>query len=139
MFGLLKALFGRSSAKPVVVEAYWCEHSIKLPTKVKTPLGGSVAVITACVDIQYIVVHDRITVQRVHLTRKAGGIMGSRSPVNVAASRRGEAWYAKRICPDSTLLDAVQRDLDADGSRLRRMMLGKWRELRGGTRAPTSK
>jgi len=133
MLRLLKSIFGRSSLKPLVVEAYWCEASIKLPSKVKTPLGGSVTVITACVDIQYIVEEDRITVQRVHLSRGGGGIMGSNSSVNVAASRRGEAWYATSICSESMLLDAVQRDLEVDGSRLRRIMMGKWRDSNRGS------
>ena len=133
MFGLLKALFGRSPSKALIVEAYWCESAIKLPTKVRTPLGGSVSVITVCVDIHYVVDQDRIDVRRIQLSRGGGGIMGSNSPMNVAAARRGEAWYATSICPESALMEAVQRDLATEGARLRRIMMGKWRELNRGS------
>jgi hypothetical protein len=128
MLRLLKTLFGWSSSKPLIFEAYWCESTIKLPTKVTTPSGGSATLIKVCVDIRYVIDQDRINVRQVQLSR-GGELIESNSPINVAAERRGESWYAPSICPEALLLEAVQRDLDSDGSRLRRIMMGKGQEL----------
>jgi len=111
----------------LVIEAYWCKTAIKLPTKLQTPLGGNVTMITVCVDIHFVVEGDNIALRRVQLSG-AGGIMGSGSPVNVAARRRGEAWYATGICPESTLKEVVESDLASEKSPLRRMMLAKRRD-----------
>jgi hypothetical protein len=131
MLGFLKAIFGRAGSSGLRVEAYWCESPITLPRRVKTPLGGSVSVVTVCVDIDYAVENGCIIMRRVELSR-GGGMMGSSTSLNVAASNRGEAWYATRICPDSTLLQAVQADLGFEDSRLRRIMIGKWRDANRG-------
>jgi hypothetical protein len=132
MFRWLKSLFSRPSADTLLVEGYWCESEITLPTKVRTPLGGKVAVITVCVDIHYDVEGDTISVRRVQLSRAGATVMGSGSATNVAAQRRGEAWYATNICPESTLKEAVGSDLAFEKSRLRRMMLAKWRDAKRG-------
>ena len=67
--------------------------------------------------------------QRVRLSRGGGSIAGSNTSINVAATRIGEAWFAANICSESQLAEAVTRDLSANDSRLRRIMMGKWRDL----------
>ena len=133
MFRLLKSLFRPSGSNTLVVEGYWCESDVTLPTKVRTPLGGNVTIITVCVDIYYVVENDNIAVRGVQLSRAGAGLMGSGSASNVAAKRRGEAWYATNICPESTLKEAVASDLACERSRLRRMMIGKWRDANRGS------
>lgn len=132
MFRWLKSLFYRRGSDTLLVEGYWCASKITLPTKVRTPLGGNVTIITACVDIHYVVEDNNIAVRRVKLSRTGGGVMGSGSAVNVAAQRRGEAWYARDICPEFTLKKAVESDLASKKSHLRRMMLVKWRDANRG-------
>jgi hypothetical protein len=128
MLKLLRRLIGGRNSNAFVVDAYWCESSVKLPAKLRTPCGSNVTVVNVCVDIHYTVDHGSITLRRVHLSRGGGRIMGSNAPINVAAERTGEAWIASSVCSESQLVDAVQRDLSGDDSRLRRIMMGKWRE-----------
>jgi hypothetical protein len=99
MFGPLKSFFRRSDSNALRVEAYWCESAIKLPKKIQTPSGGSVTVVSVCVDIEYLVKDGEIELQRVQLAQSGGRIVGSDLPLNVSATRRGEAWYADYICP----------------------------------------
>jgi hypothetical protein len=131
MLGLFTFLFGRSDLKPLVVEGYWCDSTIRLPRKIKTPSGGSVTVVTVCVDVRYIIREGIISVLGVRLGR-GGPIMGSSLVVNVSGVR-GEAFYTPSIRDESLLVDAVQRDLALSGSSLRRIMVGKWRAERGGS------
>jgi len=55
--------------------------------------------------------------------------MGSEMTINVASKRTGEAWRTFGICSESHLRDAVERDLSSGESRLRRIMMGKWRDV----------
>lgn len=127
MFRLLKTLLTGSPDNSLCIQAYWCETSIKLPTKISTPLGGKITVITACVDIYYQVEAERIDVRRVKLSQEGGRIVGARQAINVAATHRGEAWYAYSVCSESELRKAVLQDLRAGDSRLCRIMMSKWR------------
>jgi hypothetical protein len=120
-------VFGRKPGKTLVVEAFWCESPIKLPTKVQTPLGRRVTVINVCVDVHFSFEDGNVVLQRVALSRGGGRISGSSLPINVSSQRTGEAWYASSIAPESALIEAVKRDLSVDESRLGRIMLGKWR------------
>jgi hypothetical protein len=128
---LLKSLFGRSSPGTLILEGYWCESEIKLPTKVRTPLGGNITVVTVCVDIRYAVENGDIVVRGVQLSRSR--LMGSGSALNIAAARTGEAWHAAYICPESMLKAVVEADLACEKSRLSRIMRGKWREANRGS------
>jgi hypothetical protein len=115
MLGLFKMLFGK---KPTTINAWWCDSTIKLPAKVQTPLLSNVTVITPCVDIDYTVIGDRIRLKKVRLTSNPA------DGVNVQA-KNGEAWFAKSICDESLLADAVKRDLEKQGSKLLQIMMGK--------------
>ncbi len=129
MLGLLKRLFSGRGSNQLVVDAYWCESSVRLPAKVRTPGGSNISVVNVCVDIQYSIDHGNIILQRVQLSRGGGRISGSSTSINVASNRTGEAWFASNICHESQLVDAVQKDLSAKDSRLRRIMMGKWRDV----------
>jgi hypothetical protein len=118
-----------------VVEAYWCETAIKLPTKVQTPLGSSVSVFKVCVDIHYSIECDRVLLQRVKMASSGGSISGSSGSINVASDRTGEAWHASHLCPEQHLIEAVENDLSSKLSRLRKLMLGKWRDANRSTSA----
>ena len=129
MLGLLKRLFASSGSNQLVVRAYWCGSSVRLSPKVRTPGGSNVTVVNVCVDIHYSVHHGNITLHRVQLSRGGGRIVASNTPINVAAKRTGEAWFASSICPNSQLVDVVQNDLSTSDSGLRRIMMGQWRDL----------
>jgi hypothetical protein len=133
MLRLLRSLFRRAGSGPLVVEGYWCESEIKLPTKVRTPLGGNITLVTVCVDIRYSVENGNIAVRGVQFSRSGSSLMGSSSALNVAAARRGEAWHATYICPESTLKAAVENDLACEKSRLSRIMMSRWREANSGS------
>jgi hypothetical protein len=133
VLGFFKRLFASGSASSLAVEAYWCETAIKLPTKVQTPLGSNVSVVKVCVDIYYSIDGDRILIQRVKMARGGGSVMGSTSSINVASDRTGEAWYSSHLCSERYLIEAVEQDLSAKGSRLRKIMMGKWREVNRGS------
>jgi hypothetical protein len=124
MFGFLRNLFGGSGKNHLSINAFWCESQVRLPNKVKTPLGSSITVVTICVDIEYSIQEEKIILRRVRMSR-GGGEIGKMS-FNVASTRTGEAWYASYICPKSYLVEAVQKDLSEDDSRLRKIMIGKW-------------
>jgi hypothetical protein len=132
MFGLLKRLFGNGSRDRLVLDGFWCDTPIKLPTKAQTPMGSRVSVVNVCVDIQYSIEGDNIVLHRVQLARGGGRIAGSSTAVNVASERTGEAWSTSQICPESYLVEAVQQDLSWEESRLRRIMIGKWRDANRG-------
>jgi hypothetical protein len=108
-------------------EGYWCVSTVKLPAKVKTPLGSSISVIQVCVDIDYSVQEGDVTLHRVWLSRSGGTISGSSISMNVAAARIGEGWLASNICDESLLVQAVDKDLKRNDSQLRKMMIAKWR------------
>jgi hypothetical protein len=129
MFGFLRRLFGGGGKSHLSIDAFWCESPVKLPDKVKTPLGSSVTVVNVCVDIEYSIQEEEVVLRRVRMS-PGGGQCGNMS-VNVAGTRTGEAWYAAYICPESHLVEAVQKDLSADDSRLRKIMFGKWRSIHG--------
>lgn len=129
MFGLLKRLFGSASGNRLVVDGFWCESPIKLPTKARTPMGSKISLVKVCVDIHYSIEGDNIVLHRVQLSRAGGRIAGSTTGVNVASERTGEAWSASEICRESYLVEAVQQDLSSEDSRLRRIMVGKWRDV----------
>ncbi len=112
----------------LLIEAYWCETPVKLSRKLKTPLGSSISVINVCLDIQYNVDQGQIVLQRVQLSRGGGRIGGSNSAINVASDRTGEAWFESNIGNDSELAEVVTKDLSASDSRLRKIMIGKWRD-----------
>ena len=128
MFGMLKRLFGPAGSKPLELKSYSCLFSsIKLPWKVKTPGGSRVSVISPCVDIRFSILHGEIVLHRVRLSRGGTTILGSSKPLNVSSTRTGEAWYTSRLCPESQLVEAVQRELTLSKSPLRRFMLEEWR------------
>lgn len=127
MLGLFKRLFGRAAGRTLAIDAFWCESSIKLPGKVHTPLGGNVSVVIVCVDVRFSIEAGNITLHGVQLSRGGTCMVGSSQPHNVASERRGEVWYAPSVCSESQLVEAVQRDLSAADSHLRRIMMAKWR------------
>jgi hypothetical protein len=129
MLRLLKRLFGGGAPKQLVLEAYWCESSVRLPAKVATPGGSNVSVVNVCVDIHYAMNEGNIILRRVQLSRGGGRISGADKPINVASERTGEGWFASTVCSDSLLVDAVQQDISRQDSRLRGLMIGKWRDL----------
>jgi hypothetical protein len=108
-------------------EGYWCVSTVKLPAKVKTPLGSSISVIQVCVDIDYSVQEGDVTLHRVWLSRGGGTISGSSISMNVAAARIGEGWLASNLCDESLLVQAVDKDLKRNDFQLRKMMIAKWR------------
>jgi hypothetical protein len=126
MWRFLKTLYYSGGSKPLLVEAFFCCTSIKLPSKVTTPTGGKIHVVNVSVDIYYTVQDGQITLRQVRLSRRGPTIMGSKRVFNVAATNRGEAWYAARLCSESKLREAVQGDLAMKDSPLRRIMMGKW-------------
>lgn len=136
MIRFLKRIFAGIDENSLRVEAYWCSNVIKLPSKIETPTGSKVTLITVCVDVNYRLNGPSIEVLRVQLSRSGGLIMGSHEPINVAASRTGEAWFAYGVCPESCLRQVVLDELQMEGSSLRRIMLGKWRQ-RFGPEDPT--
>jgi hypothetical protein len=129
MLRILKRLFASGSSNQLDVDAYWCESSVKLPGKVQTPGGSNITVVNVCIDIQYSIERGNIKVQRVQLSRGGGHIFGSSTSINVASERTGEAWFASSICSESQLAEAVTKDLSADDSQLRKIMMAQWREL----------
>jgi hypothetical protein len=131
MLGLLRGLLGGHADRPLVIEGYWCESSVKLREKVRTPLGSTISVATVCVDISYSLKDGSPVVHRAILSR-SGGRLGDGS-INVAAERTGEAWYASAVCSESLLLEVVEKDLAMRGSRLRKLMLAAWPEANAGT------
>jgi hypothetical protein len=110
--------------KNLVVEGFWCESVVRLPVKVETPLGGKVSSVRVCVDVTYAMEGRNVVLQEVRLSR-AGGQLGDAS-INVASERTGEGWFASDICPESYLIEAVQKELSLKDSQLKRVMLGKW-------------
>src|SRR5438874_353170 len=133
MLGFLKRMFTSDSASSLMIEGYWCETVIKLPAKVQTPSGSNVSVVKVCVDIHYSIASDRILIQRVKMARIGGSLMGSSSSINVASDRTGEAWYSSYVCPEESLVEAVEQDLSS-GS-LRKVIMGKWRDANRHTLA----
>ncbi len=127
MFRILKRLFASKSNDRLTFEGYWCASTIKLPGKVKTPLGSNISVIQVCVDIDYSVQDGNVTLHRVWLSRRGGTISDSSVSMNVAAARIGEGWLASNICAESLLVQAVDEDLKRDDSQLQKMMIAKWR------------
>ena len=132
MLGFLKRLFASDSASSLIVEAYWCETPIKLPAKVQTPLGSNVSVVKLCVDIHYSIDGDRVLLHQVKMARGGSSIMGSSASINIASDRTGEAWFTSYLCPEQNLAEAVENDLSSKGSRLCKIMFGKWREANRG-------
>jgi len=118
----------------LVAEGYWCDTPIKFDNAIKTPGGSKVTVVTVCVDIDYHVEGEHIIL---HGVRLSGGSTVGGLVINMASQRTGEAWRAKRIAPDSCLLEAVQKDLSLTDSRLRRTMMGKRRAANPGASAET--
>lgn len=124
MLGFLKRLFVRRrdlKESPLSIKAFLCETPVKLPEKVRTPLGGNVSVVNVWVDIEYNIDGGAIVLQNVCLSRVSGLSM------NVSSVRTGEGWLASAICPASHLAEAVRKDLSTSNSRLKRMMLGQYR------------
>lgn len=124
MFGFLKALVS-SAGKPLWIEAFHLDTPIKLPTKIETPGGAKVTVITACVDVRYEIRDKQIVIKRVRLSRgKVFEAAGQK--VNVAA-RSGEVWFARELpITEAVLRKAVEYEIAPSDSNLRRMMIGKW-------------
>ncbi|WP_404305910.1 WYL domain-containing protein [Neorhodopirellula lusitana] len=121
MLGFLKTLFSDSVGS---VDAYWLETAIRLPRKVRTLSGGNVTIVTACVDVNYAVNGNEITITGASLSR-SGGLLGPRK-INVSAQRTGEAWYATSLpVSNASLREASQVDLEHSESRLRRIIFGK--------------
>ncbi len=79
MFGFLKRLFSNDTAGHLEVNAYWCETTIKLSNKIQTPLGSRVGVVKVCVDIQYSIDDDQITIRKVTL-RAVAVVSSDRKP-----------------------------------------------------------
>jgi len=129
MLALLKRLFGGTGCNRLVVDAFWCDSSVKLPNKVQTPMGSNVTVVNVCVDVHYSIDGGNIILHRVRLSHGGGRITGLSTPINVASDRTGEAWYASYICPESYLVEAIQEDLSSADSRLRKIMMRKWGDV----------
>jgi hypothetical protein len=125
MFGFLKS-WASSVGKPMWIEAFHLDTPIKLPSKVETPLGSKVSVVTLCVDVQYEMLEKQIVVKQVRLSRGTE-FGGTGQKVNVCAERVGEAWYASSLpISQADLMKTVQNEITPAGANLRRMMIGKW-------------
>lgn len=126
MFRLLKALFGGRgpAGSCVTVEGYWCDCSVRLPRPVRTPLGGRVTAVKLCLDVTCSVQDMAVEIQSVRLARNVDR--------NIAATRRGEIWYANSIDDPELALEAAKKELQAANSPLRRFAIRKWMELRPG-------
>jgi hypothetical protein len=127
MLGILKKLFASGSNDRLMIEGYWCVSTVKLPRKVKTPLGSCISVVQVCVDIDFSVQDDNVVVHRVWLSHLGGTISGSSISMNVAAARVGEGWLTSNICTESLLVESVYKDLKRSDSQLQKMMIAKWR------------
>lgn len=130
MFGFLKTLMS-PAAKPLWIEAFHLDTPIKLPSKITTPLGSKVTVITVCVDIRYAMRDREIVVHKVRLSRGRVFEMSGQL-VNVKAERLGEVWHASTLpVSESLLRQAVEQEIAIKGSNLRRMMTGSWLAANG--------
>ncbi len=110
----------KSGAKFV---GYWLETTIRLPKNVRTPGGGSITLVNACIDLRYSVCRGEVTLHSATLSRD-GGLLGSHA-INVSAQRTGEAWYARSLpISDRSLLEAAERDLKGTQTRLRKLLIG---------------
>lgn len=103
------------------IDAFWLNTPITLDQPIKTPMGSRTKKITVCVDIDYVIKNNEITVRSA--TMASGGFF-SRIEFNCASSR-GEAFSIDFISPKSVLIDAVKRECAPESSSLRRMMFGK--------------
>ena len=121
-----------SELRPCTIEGYWCHSPVRLARPVRTPLGSRTTVLTVCVDIGYSVHAGEIVLHGVELTQPQDtGLEGC----NVA-SKRGEAFRATRVCPESELVKVIMDELCAVPSHLGRLMLGKWRDANPDVKTP---
>lgn len=106
-----------------LIEGWWCDRPVKLLSKVQTPFGSKVTVVSVCVDVLYSVQERTIILRYLALSRSPS--IGPFT-TNVASPRTGEAWQACQICSQAQLAEVVRKELLSEGSRLRKLMLGKW-------------
>jgi hypothetical protein len=114
-----------NQTKQLEVEGFWCNTSIKLPFKFRTPLGGNVTIVNICTDIQYIIDSGEINIKNVKMSSSSS--IGNKSAINIASTRTGEAWYVSNLRPKYLLFDVIEKELKSKKSRLRKIMLNKWR------------
>lgn len=114
--GFLQKIFGSQPRHRLC--GYWCETEVRLSRKIATPMGGKVSIVQVCVDIDYDIRDDVVHILRVQMATSGSGIMGSEQAMNMAAPRRGEAWYDRGTIPAAALTNIVADELRANGSRL---------------------
>lgn len=124
MFGFLKSLVS-PAGKPLWIDAFHLDTPIKLPTRIQSPGGSKVTVITVCVDVRYEMRDKQIVIKQVRLSR---GKLFEAAGKNVnVASRSGEVWFARELpITEAVLRKAVEEEISPRDSNLRRMMIGQW-------------
>jgi hypothetical protein len=85
-------------------------------------MGGNVSIVNVRVDITYFVANQDISIQGVALSQDGES--------NVAASRTGETWRARRIVPEEDLANVVLADLEDRSDYLWRAMHARWRDTK---------
>lgn len=129
MYGFLRKLFSlppfldqfwHRGANRLKIVGFWCDTTIRLPQKLKTPCGSRVFVISVCLDVDYWIEDGHLIIRKAKLCQNGDN--------NIIASNTGEAMRARQISPNALLVEVVQHEWEAKGSTLRRIMLAKWRE-----------
>jgi hypothetical protein len=126
MFGWLKSLVGRESPPLLRLEGYRLPKGIKLSHPIITPGGGRVTLVSFCVNVDYSMDDEGSpTIHRVELWQPddTSDFHGS---CNIFATRRGEAWHARFVRPESLLVHAVNTELASENSDLRRIIVNRW-------------
>lgn len=128
MFRWLKSWASDRDHPYLVVEGYCLDNSIKLSKPVTTPGLGKVTLLSFCVNVAYSIPWgDEPIIHHVELWQPYAHTKEPLARCNVFSTRRGEAWHAESFA-ESVLRAAVQNDLAQANSRLRRIMLAKWRD-----------
>jgi len=136
MFGWLKSLTDKSAEPLLVVEGYRLETTVKLAHPIRTPGGSRVTLVSFCVNVHYSMDEGGTPViRRVQLWQPDENITGVLARCNVFATYKGEAWHSVSCEPESLLNLAVQAELALQDSRLRRIMVGRWRAQNHGKHA----
>jgi hypothetical protein len=128
IFRWLKSFASGGGRRYLLIDGYHLDTSIKLSKPVTTPMQGKVTLLSFCVNIAYSIQGEDIPIiQHVDLWQPDARTNEPLARCNVFSTRRGEAWHAESF-PGSVLRAAVQNDLAQENSRLRRIMLAKWRD-----------
>ena len=124
MLNFLRSIFSGFENTSTTFEGYWLATPIKLPTAVRTPGGGRVTVISACIDIVFSIPGDTVILHSASLS-SGGGFLGSH-PVNVSGHRTGEAWYQRSLgISNYYLLEAAKADLSDPKCSLEKCLRGR--------------